>query len=450
MTDASSPFSSKQARIIKRALAQLAGAKSFKPIRSLDDFGDVPFGRELQLTNHRMVLLSDCGMEQVEMIVATTVEVDPFKGLADYADIWSASWKTLEELVSNGQMAESAQEWLNHISGRIKPQIQSRIVIVPFVGVELKGIDDLTLGSFKLLRPSTGHLETMGVDHEWANVSKVIEGYRDRELWLQGCVRGTPRLVESRFRTLADLIAGLLAVAVGVLSKSGATRVFISPNMSGHDSHGDATWFSWDAETANFTTHGSGLRGVPFEIDSGLREQLYQASTFATAMRIFEAETRTPLEEAIARGFHWFADAHRDPTPVMQFVKYWSCIETFFSNDRDEITKSVSIGIAAVLVFGGYEFVPQSDYAKVKGRAANLYALRSQAVHRASRTHVNERDVADLSRYAAQLLINMLSFVERGYQSPGEIKQHCMRLNDQIERGRQAASEDRGHAAAEL
>ena len=450
MTDASSPFSSKQARIIKRALAQLAGAKSFKPIRSLDDFGDVPFGRELQLTDHRMVLLSDRAMEQVEMIVATTVEVDPFEGLADYADIWSASWKTLEELVSNGQMAESAEEWLNHISGRIKPQIQSRIVIVPFVGVELKGIDDLTLGSFKLLRPSTGHLETMGVDHEWANVSKVIEGYRDRELWLQGCVRGTPRVVESRFRTLADLIAGLLAVAVGVLSKSGATRVFVSPNMSGHDSHGDATWFSWDAETANFTTHGSGLRGVPFEIDSGLREQLYQASTFATAMKIFEAETRTPLEEAIARGFHWFADAHRDPTPVMQFVKYWSCIETFFSNDRDEITKSVSIGIAAVLVFGGYEFVPQSDYANVKRRAANLYALRSQAVHRASRTHVNERDVADLSRYAAQLLINMLSFVERGYQSPGEIKQHCMRLNDQIERGRQAASEDRGQAAAEL
>lgn len=450
MTDASSPFSSKQARIIKRALAQLAGAKSFKPIRSIDDFGDVPFSRELQLTNHRMVLLSDRGMEQVEMIVATTVEVDPFEGLADYGDIWSASWKTLEELVSNGQMAESAQEWLNHIAGRIKPQIQSRIVIVPFVGVELKGIDDLTFGSFKLLRPSTGHLETMGVNHEWANVSKVIEGYRDRELWLQGCVRGTPRVVESRFRTLADLIAGLLAVAVGVLSKSGATRVFISPNMSGHDSHGDATWFSWEAETANFTTHGSGLRGVPFEIDSGLREQLYQASTFATAMKIFEAETRTPLEEAIARGFHWFADAHRDPTPVMQFVKYWSCIETFFSNDRDEITKSVSIGIAAVLVFGGYEFVPQSDYAKVKGRAANLYALRSQAVHRASRTHVNERDVADLSRYAAQLLVNMLSFVERGYQSPGEIKQHCMRLNDQIERGRQAASEDRGQAAAEL
>lgn len=433
MTDASSPFSSKQARIIKRALAQLAGAKSFKPIRSLDDFGDVPFSRELQLTNHRMALLSDRGMEQVELIVATTVEVDPFKGLADYADIWSASWKTLEELVSNGQMAESAQEWLNHISGRIKPQIQSRIVIVPFIGVELKGIDDLTLGSFKLLRPSTCHLDTMGVDHEWANVSKVIEGYRDRELWLQGCVRGTPRVVESRFRTLADLIAGLLAVAVGVLSKSGATRVFISPNMSGHDSHGDATWFSWETETANFTTHGSGLRGVPFEIDSGLREQLYQASTFATAMKIFEAETRTPLEEAIARGFHWFADAHRDPTPVMQFVKYWSCIETFFSIDEEEITKSVSVGVSAVLVFGGYEFATRSEYTALKKRIVKLYGQRSQAVHRASRHHVMGTDVADLTRLTAQLLINMVSFVERGYKTPDAIKQHSMQIDRGLE-----------------
>lgn len=130
---------------MKRALTQLAGEKSYKSIRALEDFGDAPFGRELQLSNHRMVLLTDRGMEQVERLVATTVEVDPFKGLADYADVWSASWKTLEELVSNGQMAESAREWLNLISARIKPQIKSRVVIVPFVGVDLKGIEDLAV-----------------------------------------------------------------------------------------------------------------------------------------------------------------------------------------------------------------------------------------------------------------------------------------------------------------
>ena len=62
MKDASSPFSRKQAQIIQRALTQLAGAKSYKPIRSIEDFGEAPFGRALQLTNHRMVLLTDHGM----------------------------------------------------------------------------------------------------------------------------------------------------------------------------------------------------------------------------------------------------------------------------------------------------------------------------------------------------------------------------------------------------
>jgi len=94
---------------------------------------------------------------------------------------------------------------------------------------------------------------------------------------------------------------------------------------------------------------------------------------------------------------------------------HWSCIETFFSIDQEGITKSVSICIAAVLVFGGYEFVPQEDYSNVKKQVARLYGLRSQAIHRASRSHVTESDVAQLSRYAAQLLINVASFVERGY-----------------------------------
>lgn len=442
MTDASSPYSRKQERVIERALTQLTGAKSYKPIRSIEDFGQAPFGRELKLTNHRMVLLTDHGMEQVERIVNTTVEADPYAGLADYADVWSASWKTLEELVSNGQMAETAQEWLGLISARIKPQIRTRLIVVPFVGVEFKDIDELVLGSFKLLRPSIRHLDAMGVDHAWADVPKIIAGYRDRELWLHGSARGTLRVAERRFRTLSDLVAGLLAVAAAVLLKSGATRIFISPNMTGHDSHGDATWFSWEEPNANFTIHRSGIRGVPFEIDSDLREQLYQASTIATAIRIFETEKRTPLEETIARGFHWFADAHRDPTPVMQFVKYWSCIETFFSIDEEEITKSVSIGVAAVLVFGGYAFAPRDEYPNVKKRVTSLYGLRSRAVHRASRSHITESDVAELSRYAAQLLINAVSFVERGYQRPDEIKRHSMRLDEQIDRGRGADTAD--------
>ena len=436
MTAAASPLSAKRSRTIDYALSRLGGAKSFIPIRSIEDFRKVPFGHELQLSGNRMGLLSEHGMEQVRLIVRTLHEADLFGGLADYSDLWSACWKTLEELISKGQIAESAIEWLELISARIGPRIQSRIFAVPFVGVDFEGIDELPLGSLKLLRPTIRLHDEAGVDHGFADVPKIIGRYRDRELWLKGGARGTRSVAEKRFRTLSDLIAGLLAVAAAAMLKSGAARLFISANMTGHDSHGDATWFSWEESGASFTLHRSGIRGVPFVINADLREQLVEASVFAAAMRIFESESRTPLEEAIARGFHWYADAHRDPTPVMKFVKYWSCAETFFSSDQTDITRSVSVGIAAVLVFGGYGFVPVENYSSLKKRIAKLYALRSKAVHRASRSHITEMDVGELSRCVAQLLINAVSFVERGYRTPDEIKRHSERLDGQVEQGR--------------
>ena len=444
MTTKANPLSKKQARTIRYALTQLAGATALIPARSIEDFGKVPFGHELQLSDHRMALLSDHGMAQFQLIVRTLQQADPFNGMADYSDVWSACWKTLGELISQNQMADDAEEWLNLISALVEPQVRPRRFAAPFVGVEFNGIDELVLGPMKLVRPSVGHLDDAGVDHEWADVAKIIGRYRDRELWLLGDARGTPGVAEASFRTLAVLVAGLLAVAAAVMSTSGATRIFISPNMSGHDSHGHATWFSWDQSGENFSLHQSGIRGVPFVIGAGLREQFYQASVVATAMRIFQSEARTRLEEAVARGFHWFADAHRDPTPVMQFVKYWSCVETFFSIDQEEITKSASVGVAAVLVFGGYEFEPRDKYSSLKKRVATLYALRSQAVHRASRSHITEADVAELSRCAARLLINAVAFVEDGYTDPDEIKQHCMRLDAQMERGEVAKPAWRG------
>ncbi len=407
-------------------------AKSYIPIKSFEDLRKVPFGQKLQLPDHRLILLSQHGMAQVRLIVQTLRDADPFYGLADYADTWSACWKALEALLADRQMADSADEWLQLISKRITPEIRSRQFVVPFIGIEFKGIDELVLGIVRLVRPSKSLFETAGVDHAWAEVDKLVDLERGRALWLWGSAHGTARVAENRFRTLADLVAGLLAVAAAVMLVDGASRIFVSPNMSGHDSHGDSTWYSWCEAGECFTIHRSGIRGVPFTIDESLRDQLRDASVVSTALRIFESQARTPLEEAVARGFHWFADAHRDPTPVMQFVKYWSCVETFFTIDQDDITQSLSIGVASVLVFGGYSFESQDAYSTLKRRVAVLYSMRSQAVHRASRTHITQSEVGELSRYAAQLLINMLSFVEDGYEEPAEIKRHCLRLDQQV------------------
>lgn len=429
MIEAPYSLSRKQARIIERALSRLAGDKSFIDVRSIEDLKSVSIAHELHLPDGRIKTLSDSGLEQLELLVSTVHAADSFRGLADYADLWDASKKTFAELSVANRMSGTAQEWLILLSARLAPEIRSRTFVVPFVGLELKGIDELELGPYKIIRPSISFLDQAGVDHSWTDVASKLQSYRHWELWLTGSALGTHRVAESRIRTQSVLVAGLIAVVAAVMLPNGATEIFVSPNMTGHDTDGRATWFSWGEAGSDFALHSSGLRGLPLPIDANLRNQLVDVSYITTALRIFQSERRTPLEEAVVRGFHWFADAHRDPTQVMQLVKYWSCIETFFSSDQENITRSLSVGVASVLVHGGYEFAKVDDYQGLKKRVANLYALRSQAVHRASRNHVKVRDVADLSRFAGQLLLNALSFIEDGYQTPSEIKAHSQRID---------------------
>lgn len=425
------PFSlnRKQARTIERALSRLVGDKSFIDVRSIEDLKGVTITHELHLPDGRMKMLSNSGLEQLEILVSTVHDADSFRGLADYADLWHASKKTFAELSAANLMAETAQEWLGSLSARLAPEIRSRTFAVPFVGLELKGIDELALGPYKIIRPSISFLDQAGVDHSWTDVPSKLQSYRYWELWLTGSALGTHRVAESRIRTQSVLVAGLIAVVAAAMLPNGATKLFISPNMTGHDTDGRATWFSWGEAGSDFALHSSGLRGSPLPIDANLRNQFGDARYITTAMRIFQSESRTPLEDAVVRGFHWFADAHRDPTQVMQLVKYWSCIETLFSSDQEDITRSLSVGVASVLVFGGYGFAKVDDYQGLKKRVAKLYALRSRAVHRASRNHVKVRDVAELSRFTGQLLLNALSFIEDGYQTPAEIKAHSQRID---------------------
>lgn len=390
---------------------------------------------KLHLPDGRMKTLSDFGLEQFKILVSTVHDADSFRGLANYVDLWKASTKTFAELFATNRMAETAQEWLGFLSERLAPEIRSRTFVVPFVGLELKGIDELVLGPYKIIRPSIRFLDQAGVDHRWTDVPSKIQNYNYWELWLTGSAQGTHQVAESHIRTQSVLVAGLIAVVAATMLPNGATELFISPNMTGHDTDGRATWFSWGEAGSEFALHGSGLRGLPLPIDANMRDQLLNASYITTAMRIFQSERRTPLEQAVALGFHWFADAHRDPTQVMQLVKYWSCIETFFSLDKEDITHSLSVGVASVLVFGCYRFAEVEDYQDLKKRVAKLYALRSQAIHRASRDHVKVRDVVDLSRFAGQLLLNVLSLIEKGYQTPAQIKAHCQRLDALISLG---------------
>lgn len=173
-------------------------------------------------------------------IVGTLSDANVYGGLADYSDIWTAFWRTFEDLLSRALYPEDADELLELISLRLSREIRTRTFVVPFVGVELKDIDELPLGKMKLIRPSVAYLDAAGVDHAHAKVQSVIDAQKGNLLWLSGTAEGTPRVSEQRFREQAELATGMLAVAAASMYVGGASAFRIGLNMSGQEGDGRA------------------------------------------------------------------------------------------------------------------------------------------------------------------------------------------------------------------
>ena len=260
----------KQHRVIDVALQRLYGVKSFLVPKSNKEFAGVHFlSRALRLTDNLTVLLTDVGFAHMQKIVATLDDADFFDGLTDYSDIWSACWRVFENLLSKGVMPDNAVEFLVLVRERLDADIGSHTYAVPLFGIEMEGIEEITLGSMKIVRPSISHLDTAGVNHAHADILSMIEATK-QYLWLLGSVKGTPKVAERKFHGQAQLAAGMLAVYAASMFEGGASAFRIGVIMSPEQAYGPARWISWDNNNLELTTHGKFVRAQQFKVNGEL------------------------------------------------------------------------------------------------------------------------------------------------------------------------------------
>lgn len=282
----------------------------------------------------------------------------------------------------------------------------------------------------RVVPASLAHLDAANVRYDRTNVAKAIE-ITKAKFWLIGSASGTKRIAEIKFREQAALAAGMLAISAGSMYENGATGFRIGIVMSPVQARGRAAWLSWTEQKRDLSIHISGDGLQNFKINAALVEQFKNSGVFANAFALLQKDNHSPLEEAIVKAVYWYSDAHREAEPVMKLVKYWSCVEPFFSSDNKHITQSVSTGLATILVFGGFGFLPKSAYVETKKRIAKLYNLRSRALHGATHRHVSSEDAAELSQWVAWMLINMVVFAGNGYTKLEQIKGNVERLDAQ-------------------
>lgn len=424
-------FSSKERRTLFFAANNLFTDKSlFTPASIRDIPPKQVLARMLRLTGKRTVYLTNSGYEHFRTVVDVLDRVNFFEGDAEYSDIWTAWHSALEKWLSDGHAPDSVDEVIQSISDLIVHCIDDHTFVVPLLGVDLDGIDAFDMGSMTILHLSVDTLDSAGVEHGHADVSRALESNKN-QVWLRGAARGTPRAAQRRFAEQATLMIGVLAVAAGAMYENGATAFRIGTVMTPEDAIGQSTWFSWREGKRSLTTHRAFPSGRLLPLKKALGNESDMVRMIFRAFGMLQTTNRTELEEAIARAIYWYADAHRDPVLVMKLVKYWSCVEAFFSIEKEEITQAVSGGLASLLVFGGFHFVPPSEYRTLKKKIVALYKLRSRAVHRGSHQHTTEKELAQFSQWVAWMIVSMVALAEQGYKSLEQIKEQTDRLDAQ-------------------
>ncbi len=412
----------KELRSVQRGLDQLFGLKSIAVPRAPSDFvGPDLLSRLLKLSGNRSALLTESGLETFRRLVETVFRADPFDGLAAYADIWSASRHILEACLSDGVRPDDASEFLAMLREKLASEVCTYTFVVPMAGVELVGMDVIHLGTMRASRPCASVLKDQALHYAESQVEHALK-VAGKDLWLIGSERGTHRVAEQRFRERAHLTTGMLAVTAAASYERGAVGFRITAAMSWEATVGPAAWLSWDDKAKQVWTHRDGPSYQCLRIDGAFRERFLDDDALAKAFVLFEHGERSELEEAFIRAIFWFGDAHIEAVPVMKLVKLWSCVEVFFTANAGSISRSVSAGVASLLAYGGYRFVPDVEYMAIRRRVSKLYDKRSRALHGGLWREVSDLDVETLTQWVAWMLLNVLYLLDHGYRTLDQVQ----------------------------
>jgi hypothetical protein len=421
----------KEKRIIEGDLAVLFSTKAFLVLKTIEDWKAIGFFHPEVRSKTNSHPLSEPGIAALRRITAIMQKVPELRRSCSLDEIARQVHGSYEGWIGRLQQPD-ADEFIESCTQPLLAQVSERTHLINLHGLELRDLDRLDLGTVFICKPDLSLLREVqfggAITEEW-----VMKDFSDG-LWLIGRSSGSPETSLARFDRHTVLVIGMLAVCGSILYEGSIWKSDLRTGLSPRRQSSTTAVFRWDPAGANPTVHRlwSSDRTLPLnqELIAYLRKECF-LDEFS---KLPSKEDKTEIEDAIERALYWFADAHGDRNTTMRFIKLWSCVECFFTINKEEVTEANVRGIAITLTFAGYQVGSVEEYPKLKHRLKELYDLRSRAVHRAEFDGVQLQDLQDLSRWVGWVIISMMALAQRGYSLLKQIKEQTDRLDSSMRR----------------
>lgn len=421
----------KQKRIFAHNLAILFSSSGYLSKPSIEQLNSLWPSRPAIKHERGIIFLSDKGIEALHRLVRIVCSVSSAMAHLAKGDVNTTIIKEIENWLIKGIEPEVV-EFLASLEQRLFGLIHKFTYLVKLEGLELNGIERLELGHLLILKNDPAILAEVqfGKNLDKATVLKLLSNCT----WLMATEEGSERISRQRFEYRANLVIGTLGIFGAILYKESIWRSRVRAITSANEVRDPALRLHWMDRGEGLTLTKDWGAQQDLLLDAEKVTYLTENCFLKELCAIISSNERTEVEETIARAVYWFAEAYKDQTHVMRFVKLWSCAECFFSIETDKVTELNARGITTVLTYAGFKIFEVRNYNKVKRRVRQLYDLRSRALHKGEHAHIDETDLNELSHWAAWLIISMTALTKRGYKKLQQIYQQAERIDEQATR----------------
>ncbi|WP_256661467.1 HEPN domain-containing protein [Pseudomonas sp. F01002] len=425
---------SKTRRTADSDLATLFRTKELMPApKTIKELGLMErLYREIKTPSGCLIYLSEKANASFLRLVETVEAYLPSRDLVSSDDIYQACKIELGRLHEQEAPLKDIVTFLASVEAAMKSEIITHRFYTTLNGLSLSGVDQMKIGRLTVQRPNLAILENCVaneamVSGTWARMKQ--------SLWISGEITGSRKYAERRFFEDVKAACGLLAVSLTTALERGGYAVRLTPSMPGRVRPSSATWFSIETSSNELCTSASMTGFQSITLNDDLVEGLQASEWFGELTRIIQEGSNDDAEHAIRRAIYWFFDAQADTSPEMQLVKFWSCIECFLSFENEgKTTTKIKRGLTALLTFGGYGFASLDTWRDLEREIDALYELRSSAVHDARHSHVSDRDITTVSKWAAWAILEVAGLISNGYETRAQIKEQTDRLSAMLQK----------------
>jgi hypothetical protein len=390
--------------------------------------------REINTPSGGLIYLSDKASASFLRLVETVEKHMPSRDFVSSEDIYRACKNELGHLYEQESPLKDIVTFLASVEAAMKSQIITHRFYTTLDGLSLYGVDQMRIGRLSVQRPNLAILEQCIASESM--VSSTWERV-ERGLWISVEITGSRQYAERRFFEDVKAACGLLAVSLTTVLERGSCAVRLTPSMAGRVRPSAATWFSIETPSNELCTSACMTRFQSITLDVGHVEELQASEWFGVLTRIIQGGGDSDAEHAVRRAIYWFFDAQADTSAEMQLVKFLSCIECFLSfENAGKTTTKIKRGLTALLTLGSYRFVNLDTWRDLEIEIDALYKLRSGAVHEARHSHVSDRDITTVSKWAVWAILEIAGLISSGYKTWAQIKEQTDCLSAMLQKQR--------------